>query len=255
MSIIFLIKLLLVPLLIGLVTLAGRRWGPKIGGWLSSFPIIAGPILFFIACDRGSEFAVTAAVGTMSAVMAIIVFSLAYSWAALRMDWVGSLLAALFFYAIAALGLSVASLSIYSAATISILSITIAPRLFPSVTHHPVSIKTTAYDLPLRMLLSASLVLLITYSAQKLGPHLSGILVMFPVLTGILSVFSHRSAGKEFTINFLKGTTLGWYSFVMFCFTLALLLQSAPISSAFFFATLAALVIQLISRRFIDMHR
>jgi hypothetical protein len=46
MNAVLLLKLLLVPLLIYLVTLAGRRWGPAVAGWLSAFPIVAGPILF-----------------------------------------------------------------------------------------------------------------------------------------------------------------------------------------------------------------
>ena len=40
-----LLKLLLVPLLLAAVTLAGRRWGQSVAGWLGSFPIVAGPIL------------------------------------------------------------------------------------------------------------------------------------------------------------------------------------------------------------------
>jgi fatty acid desaturase len=39
MSTILGLKLVLVPLLIEGVTLAGRRWGPPVEGWLSAFPM------------------------------------------------------------------------------------------------------------------------------------------------------------------------------------------------------------------------
>ena len=72
MNAVLLLKLFLVPLLIALVTLAGRRWGPGVAGWLSAFPVVAGPILFFIAVEQGADFAANAAVGTLSAVLAML---------------------------------------------------------------------------------------------------------------------------------------------------------------------------------------
>jgi len=69
MSFIFALKMALVPALIGAVTLAGRRWGATVAGWLSAFPIVSGPILYFIALDQGAAFVARAAVGTLSAVV------------------------------------------------------------------------------------------------------------------------------------------------------------------------------------------
>ncbi|MGJ9417478.1 hypothetical protein ACHAC9_06855 [Massilia sp. CMS3.1] len=81
---VFALKLFLVPLLILLVTLAGRRWGPAVAGWLSAFPIVAGPILSALTLEQGAAFAARAAEGTLLAVVAILVFSLAYAWASSR---------------------------------------------------------------------------------------------------------------------------------------------------------------------------
>ena len=252
---IIILKLLLVPTLIGLVTLSGRRWGPQIAGWLSAFPIVAGPILFFIAADQGQEFAVTAATGTLSAVFAIIVFGLAYAWSALKFNWIGSLAIALFFYCLAVLGLTAVSLNLYSAAVISLLATIAAPRFFPVVSSVPLALKPSNFDLPLRMASGAILVLLVTGFAIKLGPRLSGILAMFPIMSSVLTVFSHRSVGKEFAINLLKGMLFGWYSFSTFCFALALLLPGLKTEIAFLIATLAAFVVQFGSRRFLIKSR
>ncbi|WP_431478872.1 hypothetical protein [Massilia eburnea] len=91
MNSILALKLFLVPWLIYAVTLAGRRWGPAVAGWLSAFPIVAGPILLAISLEQGAGFAAAAAQGTLLAVLAMIVFSLTYAWASGRMGVAGAM--------------------------------------------------------------------------------------------------------------------------------------------------------------------
>ena len=52
MATVLLLKLCLVPSLIYLVTLIGRRWGPNAAGWFSALPIVAGPILLTMAIEQ-----------------------------------------------------------------------------------------------------------------------------------------------------------------------------------------------------------
>ena len=53
----FLFKLILSPLLIGAVSVLGRRWGPAISGWLIGLPLTSGPVVLFLALDQGTVFA------------------------------------------------------------------------------------------------------------------------------------------------------------------------------------------------------
>src|SRR5207248_1789769 len=46
---ILLLKLILTPLLIGIASLAGRRWGPQVSGWLIGLPFTSAPVTFFLA--------------------------------------------------------------------------------------------------------------------------------------------------------------------------------------------------------------
>ena len=55
------LKLVVVPTFLALVSLAARRWGPGFAGWLAGLPVVAGPILVFIALERGAAFASDAA--------------------------------------------------------------------------------------------------------------------------------------------------------------------------------------------------
>ncbi|PTT92301.1 hypothetical protein DBR42_02255, partial [Pelomonas sp. HMWF004] len=73
------LKLLLVPTFLLFLSLAGRHFGPSIAGWLAGLPVVAGPILFVLAVENGSAFAISAATASTAAVFASVSFSLAYA--------------------------------------------------------------------------------------------------------------------------------------------------------------------------------
>ena len=81
------LKLILTPILIMTASLASRRWGQAVGGWLVGLPLTSGPIAFFIAMEQGTHFAARAAEGSLVGTAAQAGFSLAYgavadrSWA------------------------------------------------------------------------------------------------------------------------------------------------------------------------------
>ena len=77
-----LLKVLLAPLLILLATLAGRRWGPAVGGWLAGLPLTSGPVSLILALEQGPEFAARAALGTLFGLISLAAFSFAYGAAA-----------------------------------------------------------------------------------------------------------------------------------------------------------------------------
>jgi hypothetical protein len=239
---IFFLKLLLVPTLIALVTLAGRRWGPSVAGWLSAFPIVSGPILLAIALEQGADFAAQAAANTLLAVLAILVFSIAYARCA-HLGMPRAMAAALFAYALAVLVLKSVSLPLWAGFAAVVLGLLAAPRLFGPAPGQALAGKT-ANDLPWRMLAGAALSLSVTYAAASLGPRLSGLFAMFPVMSTVLVGFSHRASGPGFAVALLRGMVNGYYAFAVFCLVLSLLLRSQPIAIAFLLATGAALVVQ-----------
>src|SRR5262245_48516042 len=86
------LKLALVPALVASVTLAARKWGPRIGGWLTALPIIAGPTLCFYAIEQGTDFAARAAQGTLIGLVAVVAHSVTYTWTSRRFGVLISLL-------------------------------------------------------------------------------------------------------------------------------------------------------------------
>lgn len=85
------LKLLLVPTFLLLVSLASQRWGPKVAGWLAGLPVVAGPILGFIALEQGPAFAAAAAATAAAGLLASVSFSIAYARAAYTRAWPGAM--------------------------------------------------------------------------------------------------------------------------------------------------------------------
>jgi hypothetical protein len=251
MSGVLLLKLFLVPALIALVTFAGRRWGPAVAGWLSAFPIVAGPILWFIALEQGAAFAAAAAVGTLTGVLAILVFGASYAWAATRCAWPLALTLAYAAYALAAAALSHWPVTLPVAAVAVLIALGFAPRAYPRREAPPHRGVKPPRDLLLRMGLGAALVLGVTHFAENLGPALSGVLAMFPVMNTVLALFTHRSAGADATVALLRGMVFGLYAFATFCVVLAWALTVTGTGAAFLWALAVAAVVHALARLFL----
>jgi hypothetical protein len=249
------LKLCLVPSLIYLVTLIGRRWGPDAAGWFSALPIVAGPILLTMALEQGAGFVATAAAHTLIAVIAVLVFCLAYAWASGRCGVAGSLAMALGAYALAVAGLQLIELPLLPGFVLVVGVLALAPRLFPRVDGIAERHAKQANDLPLRMLAGALLSFTVTWAAAGIGPRLSGFFAMFPVMGTILVGFSHAASGRAYAVDILLGMARGYYAFATFCVVLSLALRGQPIALAFAVAAGAALVVQLLSRRGMALKR
>src|SRR5438046_6251174 len=87
---ILVLKLVATPLLIGMASLAGRRWGETVSGWFIGLPLTSGPVCWFLAIEQGTSFAAAAARGCLAGAAAEAGFCLAYGAAARNAGWPGS---------------------------------------------------------------------------------------------------------------------------------------------------------------------
>jgi hypothetical protein len=247
------LKLILVPAFLLLLTLAGKRWGPSVAGWLAGLPVVAGPILFFLSVEHGVLFAANAAAAALSAVLASVAFSVAYSHAAQRRPWPPALLFALFAWSGAALCLSALPASIPLSLVVSLCTLIAAPRVFPRARVLVQARAVTTSELGCRMLAGATLTVAVTFVAGTVGSGWSGLLAVFPVLGIVLAVFSHRTQGSPFAASLLRGMATGLYSFVAFCFILSVGLPHFGIPIAFIGAVVVSLIVQVASKRHLTL--
>ena len=229
------LKLVLTPTSIGAVSLAGRRWGPGVSGWLVGLPFTSAPVAFFLALNQGTSFAATAAAGTMGGTISQAAFCVIYAWLAARGGWllavaVGSVAFAISTVALDRLALSLLPLLVAAIATL-VVALRIMPRRSPD--RRPITTAPPRWDLPARMLV-----------ATALGPSLTGLLATYPLYGAILSGFAHHLEGPGPAVRVLRGLLLGLFAFAGFFFVLALLIERAGIAPAFAAAIAVALVLQ-----------
>lgn len=96
---ILILKLVLAPVIIGSASLAGRKWGPAVSGWVVGLPLTSGPVAFILAISHDTAFAFGAVRGTLSGGFSLIAFCLTYAWLARKFNWVMTTLGSLFIFA------------------------------------------------------------------------------------------------------------------------------------------------------------
>jgi hypothetical protein len=220
------LKLLLSPSLVAGVTLAGRRWGPRVAGAFAGIPVVGGPILALIVLEHGPGFGRAAAVATTLGMAATAMFGLVYAWSARRLPWPAALLvgwAGFFAAALLLRGLTVGPLGA-AALTFGVTAAALwrlpRPRQAVAPPRPPV------WDLPLRGALTALLVYTVTTSASLLGPTWSGLLTPFPIVTTVLTVFAHAQEGADAAAQILRGIMAGLFAFVCYATVIALTLEA-----------------------------
>ena len=238
------LKLVLTPVLVGAASLAGRRWGSAVGGWLVGIPFTSAPIALFLALDPGPRFAAEAATGIMAGVASQATFCLAYSWAAQRAGWAPSLLVATIGFAAATAVLNLFVAPAQSLFVVMILVLVVSLFLMPGEATPPTGqIDFPRWDLPARMVVATAFVVGLTAAAPVLGARLAGLLAPFPLYGSVLAGFAHRIQGAEQAVAVLRGLLLGLFAFASFFLTLALMLPTG-IGVAFVWATLVGLIVQ-----------
>ena len=236
----FAFKLGAAPILIGAASLASRRWGQAIGGWLVALPLTAGPVIFFLALERGAHFASIAARGCLAGAIAESAFCVGYMWAARRFSWVqalpaGALSFALFAALLLRLHVGLTPLFLVVIAVIGgILS------LVPRGNTSAFAATPPPWDIPFRMAAATVAIVLLT----AIAPTLSGILAAFPIYASTLTVFAHRSEGWEAAVQVLRGLLYGLFAYATFFLTLSLLIIQMTLASAFFISVVIALAVQ-----------
>jgi len=237
------LKLTLVPMLVVLVTLATRRWGPRIGGLLAGLPIVTGPALFFFAIEQGNAFAAEASRAVIVSLIGVAASALTYAWAATRAPWWLSLPISWTSFLVTVLVVQRTRVTPTPALAAALASIVLAQVLLPRSGSQTVG-QRPIWDLPLRMIASMALIISITALAERLGPTLSGALTPFPAAMSILLGFSHAQHGSSSAINFLRGFMPGMWSFTAFCFVLSVSIVAVGTEMGFVLALASTVPIQ-----------
>lgn len=239
------VKAVVTPLLIGGASLAGRRWGHHIGGWLVALPLTSGPVAFFLATDHGATFAAQAATGMLAGTISQLAFALAYRTLARRGTPL-SLTAGCAAFTTTTVALSFldwAALPTFALVLATVAAGYALTRYSKRSTHVAEATTPPGWDIPLRMTAATAIVLAIIGLAPIIGPHLAGLLSPFPVFGVVMAVFTHHTHGPNEAGAVLDGLIMGLAAPAVFFLVLAVTLPAVGLP-AFAMATVAAVITQ-----------
>jgi hypothetical protein len=236
-------KLIVTPFFIGMVTLAGRKWGPTVSGLLMGLPLTSAPISVFLAIQYGAAFAARSASGNLAGQASVCIFCLAYSLSAQKFNWIPCTILSLLSFMFSTFVWNQMPLTLLPAVAILGIVICLVLWLMPkgSATIRPIS--PPRWDLPARMLLATAFVIALTTFADTLGPHLSGLIAPFPVFGTIITAFTHRQQGAGAAAHLLRGIVFGSLAYTAFFLIAGSLLTHLRLEWTYILASAAAICV------------
>lgn len=237
-------------------SVTARRLGPRVGGLVGGLPVVGGPILLVLAIVHDDAFARRAATAALLGLIALAAFVLAYGAVAVRARWPLALLAAWATFALATVAFALLTDAVHVPPTIGLLgagaAFLLAARLLPDGEHAEDGTGVPAppaWDLPVRALCAAAMVLALTGLSSALGSRVSGLLAPAPIITSILAAFTQAQAGAAPALALLRGMLAGFFAFAAFCWAAAVLLTHTAPGAAFGLAALSAVAIGALRAR------
>jgi uncharacterized membrane protein (GlpM family) len=240
------VKLTLAPVFVVGASLASRRVGPRIGGLIAGLPGVAGPILLVYALAHGRSFASSAAAGTLLGLVSLTAFLVVYSRVGAHASWPTSLLAGWLTFALATVALSTFSVPVGAALVLAAAGIFAGFLVLPHPSGPESVYAPPRWDLPLRAMCAAALVLTLAAVSGWLGPQLSGLLAPFPIIATVMATFTHAQRGVDDMRRMSRGMVTGFCAFALFCFTVSVALRTWDIAASFALATAVALATQAV---------
>jgi len=218
------LKLVIAPVFVGALSLVALRYGHRAAGWLVALPVNTGTIILVLTISDGPKFAATVAIGALLGIVSISAFTIAYARSAVRFPWPACLGLGCLGFVLSTLLLSQFPEFVLVDLAAAVVAVAIVLRLVPLGKELEDPPAPPRWEIPLRMLTAALLVLVITTTADSLGPQLSGLLSPIPVFTITLVIFTHSRHGPAPVFVFLNGLQYGLFSFAAFCAVVGVLL-------------------------------
>jgi hypothetical protein len=237
------IKVIGTPTIVGGATLAGRRWGPTVAGWIGGLPLASGPLTLFLAIEQGPRFAAQSATATLAGLLGVATFAVVFCRLAPRGPWQLPVIGGVLSYVAVATVVLFAPLPALLAFALSVVALTLAIRLVGSPPSPERLSRPPYWDIPARALAATILVVGLSSLAATLGSRVVGLIAPFPIYASIMGGFTHGLYGPAASIRLVRGVLMGLYGFA--CFYLAVaLLATENVAVAFVLGTATALVVQ-----------
>jgi uncharacterized membrane protein (GlpM family) len=191
------LKMALTATIVVIVSITVERSGPFIGALIAALPTAASAAYIILAFEHPPDFIAASAVGSAAATAAVSIFALAYTVLAQRRGLILSVSVAIAVWFVAAAALRLVHWTPLTAAVldIAVFSVTVPLSWRYRTSGPPVKFLRTAYDIPLRALTAAVVVVAVTTASYSIGSFASGVFAVFPIVMCSSVVILHPRVG------------------------------------------------------------
>ena len=169
-----------------------ERSGPVIGALIATLPISAGPSYVFLALDHDAAFIAEGALASLPINAATIFLGLTYVVLAQRHGALLSCLAAVAVWLVLATIIRSVQWSLAGGLIANVIAYAICVPLLARYRHAKMPpIRRRWYDIPLRASLVATLVATVVTTSSWVGPKVSGIIALFPIVFTSMMLILH----------------------------------------------------------------
>ena len=225
------------------VTLSVGRLGPRLGGIIAGTPIVLAPAFFFLGREQSPAFVAEAALSTLHALTATLVFTMCYVLVAARLSAISSVFLSILGWIISALVFSRipggvgTALAVYAGGFLLAMALDRYLRLPPTQVAAP----NRWPDLIFRGVLAGVLVGVATTVATRFGPLVSGTLTGVPVGLITIALTLQQRFGVATARATIAAAQRGMFSLVVFAATAGLTAEPLGGVGAFYVALAASL--------------
>jgi hypothetical protein len=193
-----------------------ERSGPVIGALIATLPISAGPSYVFLALDHDAAFVAEGALASLPINVATIFLGLTYVVLAQRYNALVSWgCGAIVWIALAVLSRTV-HWSLAGGVAANLVAFAICIPLLSRFRHVKMPLITRRwFDIPLRAALVATLVATVVILSGWVGPQISGVIALFPVVFSSMMLILHPRIGGPATAAVIANGGWGLLGFGM----------------------------------------
>ena len=187
-----------------------ERSGPVIGALIATLPISAGPSYVFLALDHDAAFIAEGALASLPINAATIFLGLTYVVLAQRHSAVVSCLSAVAVWIVLASIIRSVQWTLAGGLIVNAIAFAICVPLLRHYRHVKMPLITRRwYDIPLRASLVAALVATVVTASGWVGPKVSGIIALFPIVFTSMMLILHPRIGGPPTAAVLANSAWG----------------------------------------------
>lgn len=193
-----------------------ERSGPVIGALVATLPISAGPSYVFLAIDHDAAFIAQGALSSLPVNAATIVLGLTYVVLAQRHSFAMSVGSAVAVWIVLASIIRLFDWTLMAGLAVNVVAFAICIPLLAKYRYVKMPLVSRRwYDIPFRASLVATLVAIVVSTSSWVGPRISGVIALYPIVFTSMMVILHPRIGGPPTAAVLANSAWGLLGFGM----------------------------------------